>query len=208
VRISCTLFKLAQGASLTIFLELFAIGVSTVSNILHDTVRAINVVLRDQISWPTGQQLVETQMQFRELCNLPAVVRAIDCTHIHIAKPSVGPEDYFYFKSGGYTINCQVVVDCRKRFLDLYLGMPGSTSDARVLRRSTLYSLAMHGNLFDIQCGLDGFPPYLLGDSGYPLLPWLMTPYRGHRIPSVLEALFNRKLCCYSWKIYCYLNLS
>jgi hypothetical protein len=30
-------------------------------------------------------------------------------------------------------------VDSQKQFLDLYLGMPGSTNDARVLRRSSLY---------------------------------------------------------------------
>jgi hypothetical protein len=58
VRVACTLFKLAQGASLTIFSELFAVGTSTVSSILHSTVRAVNVVLRDQISWPTGEQLL------------------------------------------------------------------------------------------------------------------------------------------------------
>jgi hypothetical protein len=55
--------------------------------------------------------------------------------------------------------------------LDLYLGMPGSTNDARVLCRSSLYYTAMHENLFDPQFSKDGFPPYLLGDSGYPLLP-------------------------------------
>jgi hypothetical protein len=98
-------------------------------------------------------------------------VGAIDCIHIHVAKPVEGPEDYFYFKSRGYTLNCQVVVDSRKRFLDLYLGMPGSTNDARVLRQSTLYYLAMHENLFDVHYNMDGFPPFLLGDSGYPLLP-------------------------------------
>jgi hypothetical protein len=194
VRLSCTLFKLAQGASLTICSELFAVGSSIVSSIVHDTVRAINIVLRDQIAWPRGTQLQQTQVDFRELCSLPAVVGAIDCTHIHIAKPAVGPEDYFYFKSGSYSLNCQVVVDSKKRFLDLYLGMPGSTNDARVLRRSTLYRLAMHENLFDLRHAVDGFPPFLLRDSGYPLLPWLMTPHRGQRQFTVLESLYNRKL--------------
>jgi hypothetical protein len=133
IRVYCTLFKLAQGASLTICYELFAVGTSTVSSILHDTVHAINVVLCDQISWPIGHQLRQTQIEFRGLCSLPAVVDAIDCTHIDIAKPAVGPEDYFYFKSGGYTLNCQAVVDSRKRFLDLFLGMSGSTNDVHVL---------------------------------------------------------------------------
>jgi hypothetical protein len=93
-----------------------------------------------------------------------AVGGAIDGTHIHISKPRVGPEDYFYFKSHGYTLNCQAVVDGRKVFLDLFLGMPGSTNDARVLRRSSLYQLAMRGELFPPSLGRDGFPPYLLGD--------------------------------------------
>jgi hypothetical protein len=138
--------------------------------------------------------LVESQLAFRDLCNLPAVVGAIDRTHIHIAKPAVGPEDYFYFKSGGYTLNFQAVVDSRKRFLDLYLGMHGSTNDARVLRRSSLYRLAMQENLIDVCHSMDGFPPFLLGNSGYPLLPWLMTPHRGHAHPTILESLYNRKL--------------
>jgi hypothetical protein len=73
---------------------------------------------------------VEAQVEFHNFCRLRAVVGAIDCTHIHIAKLVEGPEDYFNFKSGGYTLNCQVVVDNRKWFLDLYLEMPGSTNDA------------------------------------------------------------------------------
>jgi hypothetical protein len=121
-------------------------------------------------------------------------VGAIDCTHIHIAKPNVGSEDYYHFKSGGYTLNCQAVVDSRKRFLDLYLGMPSSTHDVRVLRRSFLYRLATHENLFDVRSSINGFPPFLLGDSGYPLLPWLMTPHRTHRNPTLVESLYNRKL--------------
>jgi hypothetical protein len=141
-----------------------------------------------------GQQLLQIQAEFRALCSLPAVVGAIDCTHIYIAKPAIGYEEYYHFKSGGYTLNCQAVVDNRKRFLDLYLGMHGSTHDVRVLRRSFLYRLATYENLFDVRSSIDSFPPFLLGDNGYPLLPWLMTPHRTHRNPTLVAFLYNRKL--------------
>jgi len=91
-------------------------------------------------------------------------------------------------------MNCQAIVDSDKRFLDLYLGMPGSTNDSRMLRRSSLYNLAMHGNLMEVQHVVDGFTPYVIGDLGYPLLPWLMIPHKGNVQLSVSQALFNKKL--------------
>lgn len=114
--------------------------------------------------------------------------------HVSISKPNFVPADYYYFKSGGYTINCQAVVDSEKRFLDLYVGMPGSTNDSRMLRRSSLYQLAMTETLMDPGLSMDGFTPYLVGDLGYPLLPWLMVPHRTQGQFSVAETLFNRRL--------------
>lgn len=194
VRLACTLFKLTHGASLFICSEMFAIGRSTVSLVLRDVVEAINVSLRSEISWPTREKLLQTEAGFQRLCGLPGVLGAIDGTHISISKPKNGPGDYFYFKSGGYTLNCQAVVDSDKRFLDLFLGMPGSTNDSRVLRRSSLYHKGMHGTLWDSAASFHGFPPYLLADSGYPLLPWIMVPHAGQGHMPIADALFNRKL--------------
>lgn len=194
IRVACTLFKLTHGASLIVCSEMFAVGRSTVSIILRDVVNAINDGMREEISWPTGERLRQVQVDFKRLCGLPAVVGAIDGTHIAISKPQNGPADYYYFKSGGYTMNCQAVVDSDKRFLDLFLGMPGSTNDSRMLRRSSLHHLAMHNNLFHRRNSVDGFAPFLLGDSGYPLLPWLMVPVRGPGRLTVAEELFNRRL--------------
>lgn len=111
-----------------------------------------------------------------------------------ISKPTLGPADYYYFKSGGYTINCQAVVDSEKRFIDLYVGMPGSTNDARMLRRPSLFNLASQQSILAPENGVDGFSPYLIGDLGYPLLPWLMIPHKTPLQLSVSEALFNRRL--------------
>ena len=189
---ACTLFKLTHGASLIIWSEMFALGKSTMSLFLRDVVHAINECLRNEISWPTGDRLRDSQAAFKRLCGLQSVVGAIDGTHVHISKPKYVPTDYYYFKSGGYTLKCQA--DSEKRFLDLFLGMPRSMNDSRMLRRSSLHHQALHNNLFDRQHSVDGFAPFLIGDSGYPLLPWLMVPHRGPGQLSVAEQLFNRRL--------------
>ena len=157
---------------------MFAVGKSTVLVILRDTMRAINNVLRHEISWLMDHRILETQNHFKILCGLPGIIEAIDGTHIHISKPQVCLGDYFYLKLVGYILKYQAVVDSRKRFLDLYLGMPGSRNDAWVLHRSSFYRLANNNNFFDLTLSMDGFMPYLLGDSGYPLLPWLMVPHQ------------------------------
>jgi hypothetical protein len=198
VRVASAVYKLVQGASLLIYSEQFAIGISTLSGTLRDVVQAVNTHFRGEIQFPRGNRLVTVMRDFQDFCGLPSVAGAIDGTHISIRKPYVGPEDYFNFKSSGDTIQMQAVDDRHKRFLDVAVGMPGSTHDSRMLRRSALFQQAETGTLFDPEVNVEGFTPFLLGDAGYPLKQWLLTPYRdgpgraGHR--SVLERLFNKKL--------------
>ena len=90
----------------------------------------------------------------------------------------------------------QAVVDKTKKLIDLSVGMHRSMNDSWQLRQSMLYYRATTANLFSPNDMHEGLVPYLVGDKGYPLLPWLIKPYRelldGH--PSVQERLFNRKL--------------
>jgi len=39
----------------------------------------------------------------------------------------------------------------------------------------------------------NGIPPYMLGDKGYPLLDWLVTPPQEESDHKVLQQVFNRK---------------
>ena len=128
------------------------------------------------------------------MCGLPGIAGAIDGTHIEIAIPRFASSDYYYFKLGGYTINCQAVVDSKKRFLDMYVGMPGSTNDSRMLRRSTLYHRGQHRRLWNNSLSFNGFSLYLVGDAGFLFLPWLMVPHRRDSNLSLSNRLFNCKL--------------
>jgi hypothetical protein len=48
--------------------------------------------------------------------------------------------------------------------------------------------------LFEIEkASQNGFAPYILDDKGYPLISWIITPYKKKGEPFVLELLYNRK---------------
>jgi len=63
-----------------------------------------------------------------------------------------------------------------------------------MLQRSTLYHRGQYRSLWDNSLSFSGFTPYLVGDAGFSLLPWLMVPHRREFNVSVAHRLFNRKL--------------
>jgi hypothetical protein len=165
-RVACAFFKLTQGASLLIVSEFFAIGKSTAFGMIRDVVKSVNIEMRSKISWPTGNQLRSMMEDFHTFLGLPAVVGAIEGTHFDIRRPNVSLADYFYFKIGSYTMQCQVVVDRNRKFIDISVGMSGSTNDSRQLRRSMLYHKATTTTLFSPCDMYEGFVPYLIGNKG------------------------------------------
>jgi hypothetical protein len=116
--------------------EAFAIGRSTVGLVIREVVSTINIAYNDLIKWPRREYMRQVMLDFKSFCGMPSVHGAIDCTHIHISKPALFPEDYYYFKTGGYSIIAQAIVDARKQFRSLFVGLPGSVNDQRILRKS------------------------------------------------------------------------
>ncbi len=72
----------------------------------------------------------------------------------------------------------QIVVDCHKKFIDIFVGMSRSMNDARILQISSLHQKATNGNLVRIDQGESGIKPYIKVNKGYPLLPWLMILHK------------------------------
>ncbi|XP_074832015.1 uncharacterized protein LOC142001060 isoform X2 [Carettochelys insculpta] len=67
----------------------------------------------------------------------PNCFGALDGTHIPIRAPEHSGGRYLNRK-GYHSVVLQALVDSRGRFLDIYVGWPGSTHDARVFRKSGL----------------------------------------------------------------------
>lgn len=63
---------------------------------------------------------------------------ALDGTHIRIDKPLEDKDSYINRKKY-FSIQMQAVADHKKKFLDLYIGYPGSVHDARVFKESSIF---------------------------------------------------------------------
>ncbi|CAC5359021.1 HARBI1 [Mytilus coruscus] len=143
-----------------------------------------NQLLHKQyIQFPRDADLTAVKEGFYRIATFPKVIGAIDGTLIPIQGLSGDDEPNFVCRKGYHAINVQAVVDHKLRFTNVVVRWPGSTHDAFILQQSALYR-HMDTNL---NAG------WLLGDSGYPLKVWLITPLANPSNPQ--EQRFNNSHC-------------
>ena len=193
-RVAVTLWRLATNIEYRTIGELFGLGRSTVCEIVIDTCDAIAKHLAPQhIYMPKNESLREIVDGFDWRWGFPQTAGAIDGTHIPILKPHHSAADY-YCRKGYYSVLMQALVDYRGVFMNVYIGWPGKTHDARVFANSSLYADMVNGRLFPNwtrQIGGIDIPLVVLGDPAYPLLPWLMKPYIESASSTPAEHTFN-----------------
>ena len=144
-----------------------------------------------------GDNLKETVQGFHSHWGIPQCAGSIDGSHIPVRPPALNHTDY-YNQKGWYSIIVQAVIDQNYLFTDLYIRWPGSVHDARVLANSAIYKRANNKEILqgdDIHVSGHDIPIFLIGDSAYPLLPWLIKPYA--MSPSLTEEqnTFNYRIC-------------
>lgn len=135
------------------------------------------------IRFPQGEELNNNKVKFFEQCGMPGVIGAIDCTHIAIIAPRDEEHNYVNRK-GFHSKNVQLICDQNLLILNVNATFPGSVHDSFIWRQS---QVKVHlQNAFE-----NGQRnTWLLGDSGYPQEPWLMTPIQG-ALPHSAERRYN-----------------
>ena len=195
-RVAITLWRMATNVEYRTLAHMFGVGRSTVGKIVLEVSTAISQHLTPEfVRIPSGNELSDVVRHFEVKWGFPQCFGALDGSHIPIVAPDESPKDY-YNRKGWFSINIQALVDSRYRFMDLVVGWPGSVHDARVLARSSLYTRVESGQLFPNStrpiAGVD-IPLVILGDAAYPLLPWLMTPFRDAGRLTSAQKCYNYK---------------
>jgi hypothetical protein len=76
-----------------------------------------------------GLKMEDVMLEFKKMCGLPSMQGVIDNKHISNSKPKFDfDEGYYFHKIGGYSIITQVI-DARKKFIDIYVGLPKSVNN-------------------------------------------------------------------------------
>lgn len=194
-RVGMGLFRLASGSSYQAVSQRFNSTEPTARLCTKELCRVICTNFKFWVVYPSPRDLPKVSDEFQTLSGLPNCCGAIDCTRFKFTStnnPFLSNEEDDDLQQSVVT---QIVVDCSSKILSVITGFKGNKGDSRVLRSSTLYADIEEGRLLNsLPFHLKGItvPQYLVGDSGYPLLPWLMVPYTDPVVTSCQED-FNSK---------------
>ncbi|XP_050301600.1 putative nuclease HARBI1 [Anthonomus grandis grandis] len=147
---------------------------STVSRTLATVSKAIYLKRNNWIKFPNTNELLRVAInQGARGERMPRVIiGVIDGTHVRITKPSIHADKYVNRK-WVYSINVQATCNSREMFTSVDASWPGSVHDSRIWRNSIVHEI-MYNNVHEAA---------LLGDEGYGVAPWLLTPYKNPTTP-------------------------
>lgn len=198
-QVAVALRRLSSGESLSSIGESFGMNQSTVSQVTWRFVEAMEERGLHHLCWPSTEADMENiKSKFEKIRGLPNCCGAIDTTHIMMTLPTSDQySDVWLDSEKNSSMILQAIVDPEMRFRDIIAGWPGSLSDSIVLQSSGFFKLSeegkrLNGKKLVLPEGTE-LREYIVGDTGFPLLPWLLTPYRRRGL-SNFQSEFNKRL--------------
>ncbi|KAJ1090464.1 hypothetical protein NDU88_003596 [Pleurodeles waltl] len=127
--------------------------------------------MRSYIVFPQVGDLPTVKGDFYALGHIPNIICAIDGTHVALVPPQRSEQVYRNRKSY-HSMNVQMVCLADQYISYVNAKFPGSVHDAYIMRNSSIpYVMGQ----------LQRQRVWLICDSGYPNLSWLLTPVRNPR---------------------------
>ncbi|CAC5361764.1 unnamed protein product [Mytilus coruscus] len=178
LKIASTLWQLASNCEYRTVAHLFGIARSTACSAFHDVITSINETLAPRfIRNPTKEKFKDIIDGFQNKWGFPNTIGAIDGTHIPILAPKEVPADYH-----------------NRAFIPLFyrqLLTPHIRFGMSIL---TEQRGNVVGNELDKRFNNTTITPFIIGDAAYPLMPWLIKPFRDNGALSAEKRYFNYML--------------
>lgn len=193
-QVAIALRRLASGESQVSVGAAFGVGQSTVSQVTWRFIEALEERAKHHLRWPDSKRTEEIKSQFEASFGLLNCCGAIDATHIIMTLPAVQTSDDWCDPENNYSMLLQGIVDHEMRFLDVVTGWPGGMTVSQLLKCTGFFKLSesgerLNGNV-NVLSGGEEIREFIVGGVGYPLLPWLITPYESNGL-SVSMSTFN-----------------
>jgi hypothetical protein len=163
-----TLRFYATGAFQQLIGDYIHINQSNVSRIIKRVTLQLGGLSSQYIKMPTtNEEMSKIMFGFYAICQFPRVLGAVDCSHVKIQSPGGANAELFRNRKGYFSINVEAICNAELKLLHIIARWPGSVHDSTIFNNSPLpveFRIGQYGNCF------------LLGDSGYPCRPFLLTP--------------------------------
>lgn len=151
---------------------------ASVSKYVNKVTQAILKCLSNKISFPrTNDEMQQKKVKFMAKNDFPGIIGIVNGTHIGIISPPTNdpnaPADLFYNSKGFYSLNVQIICDSDYKILNVNTKYPGSLHNSEIWHTSGVREMLKQ----HFETGVpSAWSAWLLGDQGYPLEPWLLTP--------------------------------
>lgn len=178
IQVCVALRFLSHGSYLTAIGDIHHISKSSSYRCIVDVCNSLSNIFDEYVRFPINNE--QTMAGFYAVSRLPKVIGAIDGTHIPIKKPSVN-EHVYINRKGFHSINVMLICSHERIIRNALVHFPGNAHDSFILHSSAI-------NQYFTQNHPDG---WLVGDSGYALKNWLMTPVLNPQNQQQIE--YNRR---------------
>jgi DDE superfamily endonuclease len=151
----------------------------------------------DCLPSPTEDIWRKSEVGFSNKWNFPNACGALDGKHVRIRAPAVTGSIHFNYKAF-FSMVLLAICNYNYMFTGVEIGSAGSESDGGILMRSNMGKRLASDTIGlpkpkPISGNLKNMPHVILGDSGFPLKPYLMVPFKGDFIPKK-QKIFNYRL--------------
>ncbi|KAJ3661617.1 hypothetical protein Zmor_006005 [Zophobas morio] len=169
----------ATGSFLSVAGDFCGIHKSTASKTIKRVSRALASLRPAYIRMPDYEEIFNIRQSFYNIARFPKCIGAIDCSHVKIQSPGGNNAELFRNRKQFFSINVQTISDADLKIRDIVARWP----DSHIFRNSVIRHTFEQGIFGD---------NVLVGDSGYPIKPYLITPLRNTN--NEPENLFNESL--------------